>query len=679
LNILDRFLMLSKRVKLILCGGTTALYLLFFLPAYQVVEDRAGILATLPVFMMASLFGLRAGLVASLVFIPVNTVLLNMAGKVGFNASIREGSIFGVVALIFTSVVIGYLRDIFLQLREEVKNRMLAEEEVRQLNQTLELRVSEQTEELLEANEALRDEIIETKRVRDDLKQAEDFATTVISSVNDGIIVYDRQMRYMVWNEFMERLTGLSADKVVGHHASDLFPFIKEQGIDRLIQSALEGVSSASEIVAYDVPQTEKTGWMSSAYSPLRDTNGEIIGAVAVIRDMTENRLTQEHIRDQLIRLDALRIIQFAASASLDLNVTFDVLLEQVTSKLDVDAATILLFDPVSHKLRFAAGRGFRTDALKYTQLQVGEGCAGRALLERRLIHIPDLTQEPQGFTRSPLFEEEDFISYCAVPLITKAQVRGILELFNRYPREYDEEWFTFFETLGYDAAIAVDNSTMFDELQRANTDLIRAYDNSLEGWARALDLRDKETEGHTQRVTEFTTCLAKKMGISIDMLVNIRRGALLHDIGKMAIPDSILLKPGPLTDEEWEIMRKHPKYAYDLIYPIEFLRPAIDIPYSHHEKWDGTGYPRGLKGEAIPLASRIFAVIDVWDALNSDRPYRKAWPREKILDHIKEQSGKHFDPKVVEVFLDLEPEFYSSVGKCETINHALLLADVAA
>jgi PAS domain S-box-containing protein len=679
LNLLERILMLSKRTKLILCVGTSGLYLLSFLPAYQAVGDRAGILATLPVFMMSSLFGLQSGLIASLVFLPVNTILMNLAGEAGFTASIRDGSIFGFIALVVTAILIGYLRDISLQLREEVKNRMLAEEEVRQLNQTLELRVREKTVELLEANAALKDEITETKRVRDDLKQAEDFATTVISSVNDGIIVFDRKMRYIVWNEFMESLTGLSADKVLDHYVSDQFPFIKEQGIDRMIKSALEGESVKSDVLPYEVPQTGKSGWASSAYSPLKDTNGEIIGAVAVIRDMTESKLTQEHIQNQLTRLKALRQIQFAASASLDMNVAFEVLLDQVTTKLGVDAATILLFDPISHKLRYAGGRGFRTDALKHTQLQVGEGFAGRAVLERRVIHIPDLTQEPQGFTRSPLFEAEEFISYCAVPLITKAQVRGILELFGRHPRECDEEWFTFLETLGYDAAIAIDNSKLFEDLQRANTDLRRAYDNSLEGWARALDLRDKETEGHTQRVTEFTTRLAQEMGISSETLVNIRRGALLHDIGKIAIPDSILLKPGPLTDEEWEIMRKHPKYAYDLIYPIEFLRPAIDIPYSHHEKWDGTGYPRGLRGEAIPLASRIFAVIDVWDALNSDRPYRKAWPRKKIIDHIREQSGKHFDPKVVEVFLELEPGFYSDMERSETINNELVLAEVAA
>ncbi|MEA2575140.1 MAG: hypothetical protein QOH93_2438, partial [Chloroflexia bacterium] len=178
------------------------------------------------------------------------------------------------------------------------------------------------------------------------------------------------------------------------------------------------------------------------------------------------------------------------------------------------------------------------------------------------------------------------------------------------------------------------------------------AYEATLEGWSHALDLRDKETEGHTQRVTEMTVRLAQELGAPEADVVQIQRGALLHDIGKMGIPDSILLKPGPLTEEEWEIMRKHPVYAYELLSPISFLRPALDIPYCHHEKWDGTGYPLGLKGEQIPLAARIFAVVDVYDALSSDRPYRKSWPQDKVLAHIRELSGTHFDPRIVEAFL---------------------------
>ena len=206
----------------------------------------------------------------------------------------------------------------------------------------------------------------------------------------------------------------------------------------------------------------------------------------------------------------------------------------------------------------------------------------------------------------------------------------------------------------GWQAAIAIDNTSLLEDLHRSNVELSLAYDTTLEGWSNALDLRDKETEGHTQRVVDMTLRIAQSLGIDDDELTHIRRGALLHDIGKMGIPDSILLKPGPLTKEEWAIMRQHPTYAYNLLYPITHLRPALNIPYYHHEKWDGSGYPQGLEGDQIPLAARIFAVVDVWDALTSDRPYRKAWTSKKALEYIREQSGKHFDPKIVEVFLSL-------------------------
>ncbi len=205
--------------------------------------------------------------------------------------------------------------------------------------------------------------------------------------------------------------------------------------------------------------------------------------------------------------------------------------------------------------------------------------------------------------------------------------------------------------TLAEQASIAIDNSRMYNNLLRSNIDLSIAYDATIDGWSRAMDLRDKETEGHTQRVTEMTIRLAERLGFDSERIVAIRRGALLHDLGKLGVPDAILLKPGPLNDEEWIIMRRHPEIAFEMLHPIKYLRSALDIPYCHHEKWDGTGYPRGLKAEEIPLAARMFAIVDVWDALRSDRPYRKAWPEEKVLAYLREQSGKNFDPKIVDQF----------------------------
>lgn len=353
--------------------------------------------------------------------------------------------------------------------------------------------------------------------------------------------------------------------------------------------------------------------------------------------------------------LQALRDIDMAITGSMDLQVALSVLLDKVTAQLRVDAADVLLLNSQTHALEFSAGRGFRTAALQHASLRLGKCAAGRAALERQLITIPDLSQTPGEPRAAPLAPEEGFVGYLAVPLVSKGQVLGVLEVFHRGRMQPDQEWLDFLTTLAGQAALAIDNAMLLTDLQRANVDLTLAYDVTLEGWSRALDLRDRETEGHTQRVTDLTLRLAGAMGVPEDEVARIRRGALLHDIGKMGIPDAILLKPGPLTGEEWAIMKKHPVTAYQLLAPIAYLRPALDIPRYHHEKWDGTGYPDGLQGEQIPLAARIFAVADVYDALTSDRPYRAAWTREKARVYIGEQAGRHFDPRVVDAFLRLD------------------------
>ncbi|MDR7471009.1 MAG: GAF domain-containing protein [Armatimonadota bacterium] len=362
----------------------------------------------------------------------------------------------------------------------------------------------------------------------------------------------------------------------------------------------------------------------------------------------TERRLEQ---------ISTLHAVQTAISSSLDLRAILTVVVDQVITHLRVDAAGILLLNPYTQALEFAAGQGFRTRALQHTVLRLGQGYAGRAATERRAIVVPNLGEAPQEFVRSPLLPQEDFTGYVAVPLIAKGRVQGVLEVFTRAALPSEPEWMEFLSSLAGQAAIAIDNASLFEELQRANASLIEAYDATLEGWVRALDLRNQETEGHTQRVTTLTLRLARAMGVREEDLLHIRRGALLHDIGKMAISDTILLKPGPLTAEEWAIMHQHPNYARDLLWPIPYLRPALDIPSCHHERWDGSGYPQRLRGEEIPLAARIFAVADVWDALTSDRPYRRAWSREEAVAYLRREAGRLFDPQVVEAFVRLLEE----------------------
>jgi putative nucleotidyltransferase with HDIG domain len=330
----------------------------------------------------------------------------------------------------------------------------------------------------------------------------------------------------------------------------------------------------------------------------------------------------------QVQQLSILRSIDLAIASGLDLNLLLSMLLDRVMALMHVDAATVLLLNSRTNLLEFAAGKGFHSNILQYTRLKLGEGCAGRVALEREMINIPDLRKDRMEFDRSPLFVQENFVSYWGVPLMAKGRVLGVLEMFHRSPLKPDKDLQNFLVMVAGQAAIAIDSSMMFSELQRSNVELSLAYDATIEGLSRALDLRDKETKEHTFRVTDITVKLATRLGVKQSDLIHVRRGAILHDIGKVAIPDQILFKPGPLAQEEWEIMRRHPSIAVELLSPVSYLEPALDIPHWHHEKWDGSGYPDGLRQEDIPFAARLFAVADVYDALTSNRPYRSAWSK---------------------------------------------------
>ncbi len=366
---------------------------------------------------------------------------------------------------------------------------------------------------------------------------------------------------------------------------------------------------------------------------------------------------SQTEVRIQ--QLVALRMVDMAISGSFDINLTLGVLLDQVIGLLGIHAADILIFSSSTQTFKFSCERGFRIQTLRHMQFNYGSGYIWQAVRQRKVINVPNIAADPGGLQRTPDLSPEHFVAYIGIPLIAKGQVKGILEIFHREPLRLEQESYNFLELLAGQAAIAIDNSELFENLQNSHAELSMAYEKTLEGWASALELRDHDTEGHTRRATELTVRLAEAMGLNEGEIIQLYRGALLHDIGKMGVPDSIVLKPGPLTDEEWVCMRKHPQYAYDLLSPITYLHGAVDIPYSHHEKWDGSGYPRGLKGEQIPLPARIFAVVDVWDALISDRPYRKAWTPAKSREYIQEQSGRHFDPQVVQFFMkELDKEY---------------------
>jgi PAS domain S-box-containing protein/putative nucleotidyltransferase with HDIG domain len=475
----------------------------------------------------------------------------------------------------------------------------------------------------------------------------------LVNQSPEGVFIIEGTGRILTVNKAICEQLGYDERELLSMSIWELIP---EQYLGRYrqsLQDILEGIK-LKEALEYTLRGKDNENHYVEILSAPHYSGKYIVGFQGIARDITERKQAEARIQRQLEHLTSLNTIDRVISANFDLKLSLSQILAHVTTQLGIDAADILILNPGMQFLKYGAEHGFRKKVLQDAQIRLGESYAGRVVSGRQLIQISNLRTEPQNSFLVNLLNGEDFACYFGVPLITKGQVIGVLEIYHRAELRPDSEWFDFLNTLAAQTALALEIPTLFESLQHSNAELTLAYDETIEGWSRALDLRDRETEGHTQRVTELTVKLSRLFGLSEMEQAQVRWGALLHDIGKMAIPDEILHKPGPLTDEEWVVMKKHPSLAYEMLASIHYLRQALDIPYCHHEKWDGSGYPRGLIGNQIPLEARIFAVADVWDALRSNRPYRAAWAEEKVLEHVYASSGTSFDPRVVDVFMQL-------------------------
>lgn len=454
-----------------------------------------------------------------------------------------------------------------------------------------------------------------------------------------------------------QALTGYRPEELIEgktRHFSDIIHPDDRRLAWEMIRGSLElGEAYSVEYRIY--PRSGSVKWVRDSGRSVQSPAGDGTILEGYIIDINDQKRYERLFEKQARRFQVLRTIDAAIMASFDSRVTYEVILEQVVNILELDSADILILDPHSQLLQYAAGRGFRTGSLQHTNLRIGEGYAGMAAMDRRVVQVRDLADAPGEMRRSPKFQDEGFKLYLGVPLIARGQVKGILELFHRTSIGFEPEWMDFLEILSGQVAIAIDNATLLKELQQANVELSLAYEATLESWSQVQEMRETGTTGHNQWLAELTVRLAQALNLTGSSLMHIRRGALLYDIGKIAIPEMILKKPGPLNDNERELVRKHPTYAYNLLSTIPALKPALDIPYAHHERWDGLGYPRGLAGTDIPLPARIFSVVHVWDALRSERPYRKAWTVGKATQYLREQKGREFDPEVVDAFLGFE------------------------
>jgi PAS domain S-box-containing protein/putative nucleotidyltransferase with HDIG domain len=390
---------------------------------------------------------------------------------------------------------------------------------------------------------------------------------------------------------------------------------------------------------------------------PISDRDVRIATLLSVMAASAIHRaILYDQTLQHLENFRSLRTIDQGILAKLPRETVLQLIVDQVIANLGVHAVDILLIDESNGQLELAASSGFHHEFPNGSMFEQGGPAAFHKLAQSKSFYVENLRTIPNFITVRQL-EQERFISYFAVPFSLNDLPKGILEIFQRKRLDFSSEQIEFLYGLTRQISIAMTYIDLYSGLEQKNIELIEAYDSTIEGWSRTLNLRDEETEDHTQRVTQMTMELAKRMGIDGEDLTRIRWGTLLHDIGKMGVPDSILHKPGPLSSEEWQIMRMHPVYAYERLKPIKFLQKSLEIPYCHHEKWDGSGYPRRLKGLAIPLSARVFALVDVWDALISDRPYRAAWGEDRALAYVIEQSGRHFDPAVVKVFVKLLKE----------------------
>ena len=502
-------------------------------------------------------------------------------------------------------------------------------------------------------------DLTERRRAEEEVRVRERQFRLLAENSIDLISRHDPEGRYAYASPACRELLGYEPEELVGVLAYDLIHPGDHASVRKVHAALLAGPDPRT--IAFRARR--KDGFYRWVESTSRAVLDPLTGAVQELqstwRDVTERIRAAKDIGRLNARLErrlrwisAMRKIDAAITSGRDLGEVLSLVTEQAVTQLGVDSACLFLHDEADATLIRYAEAGIPSARVAW--MPVEGSLPGRVVRDGCTIHLADPGRIAGASPGDSTFPSGHPTAYHVVPMKADGRILGVLELTQFAPLHPDAEWLEFAEALASQAAVIVENADLQAAHQRAHADLASAYEDTLAGWARALDLRDRETEGHSRRVTEMTVRVAGLMGLGEPALVHVRRGALLHDIGKMGIPDAILLKPGPLTEEEWRVMRRHPDLACEMLRPIEFLRPALEIPLCHHEKWDGTGYPRGLKGEEIPLAARIFAAVDISDALLNDRPYRKAWAPARVREHIAGLAGNHLDPRVVEVFLAL-------------------------
>jgi PAS domain S-box-containing protein len=468
----------------------------------------------------------------------------------------------------------------------------------------------------------------------------------IFESITDAFITVDFGGRITRVNAKAADLIGLSRESMLGEQLSSLCPLLlpPEWTAGRAMRpTSFEG----------RLPDSER--WFSARVYPSESGFG------LYVIDISERRRSDQAIsglnaqlEQNLKRLNVLHEIDRALGASHDLQLTLGIIVERALQHLQADAVTILRYNPALARLEHAASQGFIQLKARSSTVGMGAWLAGRVALQQAPLSLVQMRETLEGTDTHPLLNVEGFVSYNAVPLLSKGKLLGVLEVFHRHAFEPDQEWLDFLHTLGVQAGIAVDNAQLVHELQLTNTQLTLAVDQIIEASARATDFHEGRPDGHAQRAMELTVRVARAFGLNDLEISQVRRGALLHDVGMLGVPDQVRFKSDSLEPSDWAIVENHPNFAYELLRGVRFLRPALQIPCSHHERWDALGYPKGLGGESIPLEARIFAVVDAFEAMRCDRTDRRALNLESAMQEIRNGAGSKYDPQVVAVFLDI-------------------------
>jgi PAS domain S-box-containing protein len=503
-------------------------------------------------------------------------------------------------------------------------------------------------------------DITDQTRATAELSDREEKFRTTVQQMTDGLLILDEKGEVIEWNRATEIMTGIPEASIIGKPIWEILPQIAVNEYQSLSMKELQAeiasmistgqsvfFNSAQELNITSLNGTKRT--LLQTIFPIHTQNKKRIGVIS--HDISDQKAAIKKINHELNKLACLRSIDASILERASAEETLDLIATICIDHLEVDGVIISTIMGGGELISVYKSDIDTEDAPVVARMcNLQKNAFAQPGVKKVSIEAINQINELSNFD----MVDTKGLFHSILPLFVNKNPTGYLQVISRKPIPDDQEWKDYFITLAGQTSLAIESVTLISNEEKAYNELLRAHEATIAGWSKALELRDEETKGHSDRVMYLACHLAKRAGFPQENITSFRRGVLLHDIGKMGIPDRILLKPGPLNDDEWVIMKQHPGLAYELLSTIPYLHDSLDVPYCHHERWNGTGYPRGLKGTEIPFAARIFTIVDVWDALISDRPYRKGWEPERIRQYLIENKTIMFDPDLVDIFIKL-------------------------